>query len=109
MDTYEVKDGKMPEEFHLKHLLNNSVKVITITCNNCMSSEDVTEDADHLHAEGNISLEVFAAEAFYGQGWRYCTLPDYEVEGVFCTSCIRDYGGTEDDSLQQPREKTNDE
>ena len=102
--SYKVKDGKMPEEFHVKHLINESRRVIEIKCNQCDKQESV--DGDGLDLSEPDALERYAARCFYASGWRYCSLPDYEIEGIFCIDCIHDDGGTEDNTLQQPREKT---
>ena len=104
--SYEVVNGEMPEEFHVKHLLNNSVEVITITCSNCMTSDDVGENGGYEFVKDKMSLKTHAAQFFYDIGWRYCTLPEYGVEGVFCSDCIHENNGTEDNTLQQPRETT---
>ena len=105
--SYEVVNGKMPEEFHRKHLISNGVSIIEIRCGQCDEREQVSEE-DLMLVE-DITLEEYAAKSFYEDGWRYCVLPDYEIEGIFCMGCIRDDNGEENNSLQQPREKTNDE
>ena len=109
--VYEVVDGKMPEEFHKKHLLTESVCVIEIKCNNCSAKESVNgDDVFNLTFESEtMTLDQYAARSFYESEWRYCVLPDYEIEGVFCPDCIRENDGTESNSLRQPREKVQDD
>ncbi len=104
MSSYEVVNGKMPEEFHRKHLINEIQRVIEIKCNQCDKQESVNGEGLALSEPG--ALEKYAARCFYESGWRYCSLPDYGVEGVFCIDCIREDKGKEDNSLQQPWETT---
>lgn len=107
MNNYEVVNGKLPEEFHRKHLINEATRVIEIRCGQCDEREQVSEK--DLTLFEHTTLEDYAAKRFYINGWRYCLLPEYEIEGVFCAACIRDDEGEENNSLQQPREKTKDE
>lgn len=102
---YETVDGKMPEEFHKKHLWNEADRVIEIKCCNCGNSETVSNHEDYSLVTEDATLEQAAANYFYDAGWRYCELPVYGVEGVFCAGCILEDGGVESSTLQQPREE----
>ena len=90
--------GQMPEEFHKLHLANNLIRTVSIECNQC-NKRDYMDDSMLMKES---TLEEIAIKEFYDAGWRYCALPDYEVEGIFCAVCIEKDGGVEDNSLQQP-------
>ncbi len=102
-EQYTTTDGEMPEEFHKKHFLNNSNTTIYLQCNYCGDDDSFTDEG--MVEDSGLTIKQAAAEYFYEEGWRYCELPDAEVEGVFCSGCIRDENGKEDDNLQQPVEK----
>jgi hypothetical protein len=100
---YTTTDGKMPPEFHQRHLLGNVERTVKIECNQCGREELYEESSILLDTPNDAKFREMAAKNFYEDGWRYCELPDYAVEGTFCGECVERDGGVEDDTLQQPR------
>jgi hypothetical protein len=99
---YTTTDGKMPPEFHQRHLLGNVERTVKIECNQCGREETYDENTVLIDTPDDTKLRETAAKIFYNDGWRYCELPDYAVEGVFCADCVERDGGVEDNTLQQP-------
>ena len=97
--------GHMPEEFHKLHFANNLIRTVSIECAQCGERDEVDDSVLMRDIAGDPPLEEMALKKFYSTGWRYCALPDYQVEGIFCMGCIRDDGGVENNTLQQPYAK----